>query len=210
MTPLAAKVIWLVGVVGWFIIRYPHDRRARRTPKLRRADRGREIALMAISAAGLGVLPFIYVVRDAPHFASYPFRPWQAWLGAAVFAASLWLFHRTHKDLGRNWSVTLEVRDGGSDRLRNVVLSARRARGGADDRNVRRRVPPLHGADRAHLAGDILAVSRRCVAMHARDRGPDAAVSSSVRCRGQLRRGRVGSDACVRREPRPSPLWGRG
>jgi protein-S-isoprenylcysteine O-methyltransferase Ste14 len=28
-----------------------------------------------------------------------------------VFAAALWLFHRTHKDLGRNWSVTLEVRD---------------------------------------------------------------------------------------------------
>lgn len=111
MTPLAAKVIWLVGVVGWFIIRYPHDRRARRTPKLRRADRGREIALMAVSATGLGVLPFIYVVGDAPHFANYPFRPWQAWLGAAVFAASLWLFHRTHKDLGRNWSVTLEVRD---------------------------------------------------------------------------------------------------
>ena len=131
MTPLAAKVIWLVGVVGWFIIRYPHDRRARRTPKLRRADRGREIALMAISATGLGVLPFIYVVGDAPHFANYPFRPWQAWLGAAVFAASLWLFHRTHKDLGRNWSVTLEVRDrhtlvtnGVYSRVRHPMYSA--------------------------------------------------------------------------------------
>ena len=29
MTLLAAKAIWLLGVVGWFIIRYPHDRRAR-------------------------------------------------------------------------------------------------------------------------------------------------------------------------------------
>ena len=131
MTPLAAKVIWLVGVVGWFIIRYPHDRRARRTPKLRRADRGREIALMAISATGLGVLPFIYVVGNAPDFANYPFRPWQAWLGAAVFAASLWLFHRTHKDLGRNWSVTLEVRDrhtlvtsGVYSRVRHPMYSA--------------------------------------------------------------------------------------
>ena len=111
MTLLAAKVIWLLGVVGWFIIRYPHDRRARRTPKLRRADRGREIVLMAISATGLGLLPFIYVVSDAPHFANYPFRPWQAWIGAAAFTGALWLFRRTHKDLGRNWSVTLEVRD---------------------------------------------------------------------------------------------------
>ena len=31
MTPLLAKAIWLLGVVGWFVIRYPHDRRARRT-----------------------------------------------------------------------------------------------------------------------------------------------------------------------------------
>ena len=78
MTLLAAKVIWVLGVVGWFIIRYPHDRCARRTPKLRRADRGREIVLMAISATGLGVLPFIYVLSNAPRFANYPFRPWQA------------------------------------------------------------------------------------------------------------------------------------
>jgi len=51
MTPLAAKVIWLVGVVGWFIIRYPHDRRARRTPKLRRADRGRAYGGACVSPA---------------------------------------------------------------------------------------------------------------------------------------------------------------
>ncbi len=34
-----------------------------------------------------------------------------AWLGAAVFAASLWLFYRVHKELGRNWSDSLEVRE---------------------------------------------------------------------------------------------------
>lgn len=111
MTLIVAKAIWIVGVVGWCIIRYPHGRRARRTPKVRRSDRGREIVLMAISATGLGVLPSIYVIANAPAFANYALRPWQPWLGAAVFAAALWLFHRTHKDLGRNWSVTLEVRD---------------------------------------------------------------------------------------------------
>jgi protein-S-isoprenylcysteine O-methyltransferase Ste14 len=111
MTPLVAKVIWVLGVVCWFIIRYPHQRRARCTPRLRSSDRSRELLLMAISAAGLGIVPFVYVLSDAPRFANYPFRLWQAWLGAAVFAAALWLFRKTHKDLGRNWSVTLEVRD---------------------------------------------------------------------------------------------------
>ena len=33
-----------------------------------------------------------------------------AWLGLLVFAASLWLFYRVHRELGRNWSDSLEVR----------------------------------------------------------------------------------------------------
>jgi len=131
MTPLLAKAIWLLGVVGWFVIRYPHDRRARRMPKRQRSDRGRESLLMAISAAGLGVLPLIYVISNVPRFADYAFRPWQGWIGAAVFAGSLWLFRRTHKDLGRNWSVTLEVREqhalvtnGVYSRVRHPMYSA--------------------------------------------------------------------------------------
>jgi protein-S-isoprenylcysteine O-methyltransferase Ste14 len=131
MTPLVAKAIWVLGIVGWFVIRYPHDRRARRTPKLRRSDRGREVVLMTISGTGLGIIPFVYVISDAPRFANYAFHPWQAWLGVALFAAALWLFYRTHKDLGRNWSVTLEVRDqhtlvtrGVYSRVRHPMYSA--------------------------------------------------------------------------------------
>jgi protein-S-isoprenylcysteine O-methyltransferase Ste14 len=131
MTPLLAKAIWLLGVVGWFLIRFPHDRRSRRTPKRWRSDRSRESVLMAISAAGLGVLPSIYVISNAPQFANYTFRPWQGWIGAAVFAAALWLFRRTHQDLGRNWSVTLEVREqhtlvtnGVYSRVRHPMYSA--------------------------------------------------------------------------------------
>jgi protein-S-isoprenylcysteine O-methyltransferase Ste14 len=131
MTPIVAKAIWILGVLGWFVIRYPHGRRARRTLKRRRIDRGRELILLAISATGLGILPSIYVLTNAPAFANYALRPWQAWLGAVVFVVALWLFHRTHKDLGRNWSVTLEVRDqhalvtnGVYSRVRHPMYSA--------------------------------------------------------------------------------------
>jgi protein-S-isoprenylcysteine O-methyltransferase Ste14 len=131
MTLLIAKWIWALGVIGWFVIRYPHQRRSRRTPKQRRASGWREIVLMTISSTGLGVLPLIYVLSDQPRFANYPFSAWQGWLGAAVFAASLWMFRRTHKDLGRNWSVTLEVRqqhalvtDGVYSRVRHPMYSA--------------------------------------------------------------------------------------
>src|SRR6266699_5436058 len=51
----------------------------------------------------------------------------------------------------------LDRRAGRPDRLRHAVLSARRARGGADDRDLRRRVPPLYGPELAPLARHLLA-----------------------------------------------------
>jgi protein-S-isoprenylcysteine O-methyltransferase Ste14 len=111
MTPVWAKLLWCLGVIGWFAIRYPHQRRGRHTPKKLRSDRVRELALLTVSVTGMLALPVIYVLTGWPQFANYQFRPSLAWLGGAVFVSSLWLFHRTHKDLGRNWSVTLEVRE---------------------------------------------------------------------------------------------------
>jgi protein-S-isoprenylcysteine O-methyltransferase Ste14 len=108
MTLLWAKIVWFVGMVGWAVIRHPHARRSRRTPTVRRA---RDFALLTISSTGMFVLPAIYALGGQPRFASYPFQPALAWLGTAVFASALWLFYRTHKDLGRQWSVTLEIRE---------------------------------------------------------------------------------------------------
>jgi protein-S-isoprenylcysteine O-methyltransferase Ste14 len=131
MSVLVAKLVWFLGAAGWFIIRYPHNRRSRHTPKLGRLHAGRERLLMSISTTGLGILPGLYVLTNEPRFANYAFRNWQGWVGAAVFAAALWLFHRSHKDLGRNWSVTLELRkehtlvtSGVYSRVRHPMYSA--------------------------------------------------------------------------------------
>jgi protein-S-isoprenylcysteine O-methyltransferase Ste14 len=111
MTLFWAKLIWALGLIGWFAIRYPHDRRSRRTPRVVQSDRARDLARLTISFTGMCLLPATYVLTGEPKLADYPFQPALAWIGAAVFVSSLWLFHRTHKDLGRNWSVTLEIRD---------------------------------------------------------------------------------------------------
>lgn len=111
MTVLVSKIIWCLGVIGWFAIRYPYARRARRVAKVQSPHRLREFALMSISAAGLGIVPGLYVLTDALRVADYPIQIWQPGLGGALFAGALYLFRRTHKDLGRNWSVTLEVRE---------------------------------------------------------------------------------------------------
>jgi protein-S-isoprenylcysteine O-methyltransferase Ste14 len=67
--------------------------------------------LLLVSLTGLGVLPLIYVVMAIPHFAHYAFRPIQAWLGLFFAIAALVMFQLTHRALGRNWSISLDVRE---------------------------------------------------------------------------------------------------
>jgi protein-S-isoprenylcysteine O-methyltransferase Ste14 len=110
MTPFIAKLVWVAGIIGWYVIRYPHQRRSRKTPVASRRERVREGILLTMSFAGLFILPVIYVATGEPQVADYPFHPLLAWLGTAVFAAALIGFDRTHRDLGRFWSVTLEIR----------------------------------------------------------------------------------------------------
>ena len=44
-------------------------------------------------------------------FAEYPLRRGPLVAGLTCLAIGLWLFFRSHADLGTNWSVTLEVRE---------------------------------------------------------------------------------------------------
>jgi protein-S-isoprenylcysteine O-methyltransferase Ste14 len=111
MTLFVAKLVWALGCVGWYVIRYPHSRRSRKTPIAHRGATVRERVLLAVSFSGLFLIPLAYVVTGEPKFASYAFQPWLAVFGTLVFAASLYLFYRTHRDLGRAWSVTLEIRE---------------------------------------------------------------------------------------------------
>jgi protein-S-isoprenylcysteine O-methyltransferase Ste14 len=110
MTLTIAKAVWALCAVAWYVIRYPHQRRARKTAVSNSRRDLREIVLMTISLTGLGLVPIAYVATGFDNFADYPFSPVRAWLGTAVFVVALVLFYRTHRALGRNWSVSLEVR----------------------------------------------------------------------------------------------------
>jgi len=57
-------------------------------------------------------VPLIWVATPAFRFAEYPLRTGPLVAGVACFVIGLWLFYRSHADLGTNWSVTLEVHEG--------------------------------------------------------------------------------------------------
>ena len=131
MTLFIAELIWAFGCVAYYIIRYPHQRRSHKMPVADRRDHMREQMLIVVSYSGLFVIPLIYVLTGEPKFADYEFHPIQAWIGALVLAAGMALLYRTHRDLGRAWSITLEIRDqhtlvtrGIYERLRHPMYAA--------------------------------------------------------------------------------------
>lgn len=111
MTLPIAKLIWVLGCLALYVIRYPHQRRAKKTPITESRVHLREKILMAIGYGGMFVIPLIYVLTGQPRFANYTFHPVQAWLGTLVLIAAMAVLYRAHRDLGRVWSITLEIRD---------------------------------------------------------------------------------------------------
>jgi protein-S-isoprenylcysteine O-methyltransferase Ste14 len=104
-----AKAVILVGMVVMVAIRAPHGRRSRSIEVARSHKTPLETLLLVLAWMGF-LVPLIWVVSPAFSFAEYPLRSGPLVAGLACLAIGLWLFYRSHADLGTNWSVTLEIR----------------------------------------------------------------------------------------------------
>ena len=70
---LFSKIAWASGVVAWFVMRLPFQRKARRQKVSDARHRTlRDMTLLSISTLGLGVVPAIYAATSFPRFAAYP------------------------------------------------------------------------------------------------------------------------------------------
>src|SRR5580698_6726836 len=109
MTHTAAGLVWLAGVLGWYGIRYPFERKANKIGVRKSLFDRRETTILAFVLLCLFVLPLSYVLLGFPASLDRPFIPAIAWLGLVPLAAALWLFRQSHVVLGRNWSISLEL-----------------------------------------------------------------------------------------------------
>ena len=110
MTRDFAGYIWWTYIALWSVIRSPHVWRAKFEPiRITQRDLRDWIARSA-AVWGLGIFPGIYTLTKFPAAAEHAFVAAFAWIGAGLFALSLWLFYRTHRDLGRRFSPSLEIR----------------------------------------------------------------------------------------------------
>jgi protein-S-isoprenylcysteine O-methyltransferase Ste14 len=110
MNPWFAKAIVLAAAVALVAIRAPHGERSRHIPVARSCKGGRETALLTMAWVSFFV-PFVWIAAPVLGAADYPLHAVPLALGVSAYVLGLWLFHRSHADLGPAWSITLEIRE---------------------------------------------------------------------------------------------------
>jgi protein-S-isoprenylcysteine O-methyltransferase Ste14 len=112
---LALVTIWLargiivLGTIIMILLRRPHEKRSREIAVVKKQRSVVETVLMSLMSIGF-ILPPLVAVAPVLRFASYPLHPLALAAGTSCVAVALWIFYRSHADLGVNWSTTLEIR----------------------------------------------------------------------------------------------------
>ena len=110
MNPWIAKATVLASTVVMIAIRAPHGRRSQRVTVTRSHKTPLEAGLLVLAWVGF-FLPLVWIASPAFAFAEYPLRSGPLIAGVTCYVTGLWLFYRSHTDLGTNWSITLEIRE---------------------------------------------------------------------------------------------------
>lgn len=111
MNPWFGEALFLVGIASTIIIRAPHGGRSSKVAVVESRRGPLEIALLALMWITGVILPLVAIFTPFLSFADYPLHPGAFAMGTVVLCLGIWLFYRSHADLGRNWSISLEIRE---------------------------------------------------------------------------------------------------
>ena len=104
-------VIFFLALVVETVIRVPVNQKRKAEKKIVSQVTGKEKSMLFLLWGGMFVLPVIYAASNWLDFANYTLPAWAGWLGVALITGALFVFWRSHADLGLNWSPTLEIRE---------------------------------------------------------------------------------------------------
>ena len=110
MNPWIAKAVVLAGTAAMMAIRAPHGHRNRRVKVATSYKTRLETGLLILAWIGF-LVPLIWVASPTFSFAEFPLLTGPLLAGVMCLGIGLWLFYRSHADLGTNWSITLEVHE---------------------------------------------------------------------------------------------------
>lgn len=106
------RLIFGLGFLAFFLLRWRYAAKAKKEAiALSRVDL-QERLLLGLMFICWMALPFLWLWTPLFAFADYAMPQWLRLLGVAFEIAAVWLFWRSHEDLGRQWSISLELRNG--------------------------------------------------------------------------------------------------
>jgi protein-S-isoprenylcysteine O-methyltransferase Ste14 len=110
------KTLYFLGLLAEVVIRAPREQRRRRTRMAVERVGALERALVGLLFVGMVFVPAVYASTSWLDRADYRLPPEAkrsaGGVGAALMTLAVWLFWRSHADLGRNWSPSLQLREG--------------------------------------------------------------------------------------------------
>jgi protein-S-isoprenylcysteine O-methyltransferase Ste14 len=103
------EIAYIVGLIASAAIRVVYTTPYKKSTVSDDRRSATDIVLMILSSFGLIFLPLVYLLTPWLDFADYSLRPWAGWAGVVILVVALWLLWRSHVDLGRNWTPTLQI-----------------------------------------------------------------------------------------------------
>ncbi len=104
------KIVYFVEFLLIAAVRKAHTAQYRTLKTV--LDRKTLLDMVLLGLVGIGMLiPLVYIFSSALDFANYSLPNWVGWVGAVLFGLAIWLLWRSHADLGRNWTITLGIRN---------------------------------------------------------------------------------------------------
>jgi protein-S-isoprenylcysteine O-methyltransferase Ste14 len=110
LSPWIAKAVVFLASLAMVVIRAPHGNRSLKVPVVKSRKGRLETFLLTIAWIAF-FLPLVWIITPLFAFADYPLHPIPLGAGVVCLVLGLWLFQRSHADLGTNWSLTLVVRE---------------------------------------------------------------------------------------------------
>jgi protein-S-isoprenylcysteine O-methyltransferase Ste14 len=104
------NIVFAIGFVVYVATRGRFAARTKNNEALERRVGLQEKILLPFVISTSLLFPMIYLLTPLFSFADYELPVWVHACGAIIMIVGLWLFWRSHADLGLNWSPTLEMR----------------------------------------------------------------------------------------------------
>ena len=106
------NIVFAIGFVVYVATRGKFVTLAKDNEAMDRRVGLQEKALLTLMLVTSLLFPTVYLFTPLFSFANYQLPNWLHACGLVLMVTGLWLFWRSHVDLGLNWSATLETRKG--------------------------------------------------------------------------------------------------